>query len=398
MIPYQHPRHWIRYDGQAITNALADAKATIKALQTIPYQKQWVDRLQAVELKREVAGTSRIEGADFTERELDEAMRDEPGDLITRSQRQAHAAVRTYRWIAELPDDRPIDAALIRGIHGRIVSGADDDHCPPGTLRTADQNVTFGSPRHRGAEGGQEVATAFEKLVAAMQGEFRDHDPIVQAMAAHYHIAAMHPFLDGNGRTARALEALMLQRAGLRHTAFIAMSNYYYDEKHGYLAALAETRSRDYDLTPFLNFALRGVAVQGGRMLAEIRVEMQKELFRNRMYDLFGRLKTRRKRVIGERQIAMLKMLLESGEMKHSEFLRRAFAEYRNLKSPRGQLSAISRDITSLLQLNAIEITQANEADPVFRVRLEWPTEITETEFFERIKTMPKGKTHPFLR
>ncbi len=34
--------------------------------------------------------------------------------------------------------------------------------------------------------------------------------------AAHYHLAAMHPFVDGNGRTARALEALMRERAGLR--------------------------------------------------------------------------------------------------------------------------------------------------------------------------------------
>lgn len=50
----------------------------------------------------------------------------------------------------------------------------------------------------------------------------------------------MHPFLDGNGRTARAVEALMLQRAGLRDALFIAMSNYYYDEKTVYLAALAE--------------------------------------------------------------------------------------------------------------------------------------------------------------
>jgi Fic family protein len=43
----------------------------------------------------------------------------------------------------------------------------------------------------------------------------------------------MHPFLDGNGRTARALEALMLQRTGLRDTLLIAMSNYSYEQKVG---------------------------------------------------------------------------------------------------------------------------------------------------------------------
>ena len=64
-----------------------------------------------------------------------------------------------------------------------------------------------------------------------------------RALALHYHFAAMHPFLDGNGRSARALEALMLQRTGLRDTLFIAISNYYYEEKAEYLSALAEVRA-----------------------------------------------------------------------------------------------------------------------------------------------------------
>jgi Fic family protein len=45
----------------------------------------------------------------------------------------------------------------------------------------------------------------------------------------------MHPFLDGNGRTARALEAFILQKVGLKDSLFIAMSNYYYEEKNEYL-------------------------------------------------------------------------------------------------------------------------------------------------------------------
>jgi Fic family protein len=55
--------------------------------------------------------------------------------------------------------------------------------------------------------------------------EFRQYDPLIQALAVHYHIAAMHPFQDGNGRTARALEAFLLQKARSRDSAFVAMSN-----------------------------------------------------------------------------------------------------------------------------------------------------------------------------
>ena len=86
-------------------------------------------------------------------------------------------------------------------------------------------------------------------------------------MATHYHFEAMHPFEDGNGRTARALEALLLQRAGLRDTAFIAMSNYYYEEKPRYLSVLTEVRGGRHNLTAFLKFALRGVTLQCDRLL-----------------------------------------------------------------------------------------------------------------------------------
>jgi hypothetical protein len=57
------------YDKMEIFQELTDAKAAILALKTIPYQRRWVEELQKVQLKMEVAGTSRIEGADFAANE-----------------------------------------------------------------------------------------------------------------------------------------------------------------------------------------------------------------------------------------------------------------------------------------------------------------------------------------
>ena len=216
IVRYELPRNWIAYDRSAIFDEFTAAKAAMLALTEIPYQRSWADELQKVQLKREVAGTSRIEGAEFTEKELEAAMRETPEQLETRSQKQAAAAVATYRWLARLPADHPLDDGLVLDVHRRLVSGCDDDHCPPGRLRERDQNVTFGAPRHRGVEGGEECTEAIQRLVEAARTVFQDHDPLIQAFALHYHFAAMHPFLDGNGRTARALEALMLQRTGLR--------------------------------------------------------------------------------------------------------------------------------------------------------------------------------------
>ncbi len=395
MIGYEIPEHWVAYDGPAIASALVEAKASVLSLKTVPYQRRWVEGLQQIQLKREVAGTSRIEGAEFTERELEAAMGQTPEQLVTRSQKQAHAAVHTYRWIATLPPDQPIDADLVRMIHRRIVTGADDDHCPPGQLRQRDQNVTFGAPRHRGVEGGDECERAFDHFTRALGREFRDHDPLVQAIAAHYHLAAMHPFVDGNGRTARALEALMLQRAGLRDSSFIAMSNYYYDEKTAYLGALADVRQRGHDLTPFLQFALRGVTLQSQRLLTEIQHEISKGLFRNLMLDLFSLLRTPKKRVIAERQLAILRLLLDVEWMDWQEVIRRTSSVYATLGTP---VKALVRDVNSLTALGAVKVEKLGEGRYRLGVRLEWPTEITETAFFEKLRQLPKAKTRAFLR
>ena len=395
-IPYCLPQRWIRYDFAAVANDLVEARAAVMALTTTPYQRSWVDELQKVQLKMEVAGTSRIEGADFTGNELDSAL--DPltrrEQLLTRSQRQAKAAAETYRWIRDLPYDLPLDGHLIREVHRRIVSGCDDDHCEPGGLRKRDQNVTFGIPRHRGCEGGEPCKVAFDHLVDALEHEFKNHDLLVQASALHYHLAAMHPFLDGNGRTARALEALLLQRAGLRDRAFIAMSNYYYDEKPAYLAALAEVRARDLDLTPFLAFGLRGIAIQSKRLFAEIRKHMQRALFRNTMHDLFNRLKSERKRVIQRRQIATLQVLLEVDELDLSELFHRVEGSYAGVGNP---TRAFDRDIRGLVLLEALELKRVGERKWLVRVRLDWPERITESEFFERVKRMPKAKTQSIL-
>jgi Fic family protein len=394
ILRYRLPRDWVAYDLLAILDELMAAKAAMLALTQMPYQRSWADKLQQIQLKREVAGTSRIEGAEFTERELEAAMHETPEQLETRSQKQAAAALATYRWIAKLPQDGPLDEALVLEIHRRLVTGCDDDHCPPGQMRKRDQNVTFGAPRHRGVEGCAECAKAMRALVQATRTVFTQHDSLIQALALHYHFAAMHPFLDGNGRTARALEALMLQRIGLRDTLFIAMSNYYYENKIGYLNALNAAGEPSAGLTPFLKFALRGIERQCRRLFDEIKLQVTKALYRNTVTDLFGRLKSPRKRVMSNRHVQLLNLLLDEGEINVSALERKAAHFY--VAKHRGR--ALIRDLAYLRELEAIAIKEMPEVGEArISIRLEWPEQITETEFFRRARSMPKAKVHGFL-
>ena len=297
---YSLPSQWVRYDIAAVVGPLIEAKTAAQVLSRLPYLPQWIAEAHKEQMRLEAVGTTRIEGAQFTPREEEEALSvgEDARAALTHSQRQLRAASDTYAWIREQSANRPVTADLILDIHRRIVTGCDDDHCEPGALRRSDNNVTFGNPQCRGAEGGDLVAAAFEQLCGAIAGEFQGHDRIVQAVATHYHLGAMHPFGDGNGRTARAVEAFMLREAGVNEIVMVSLSNYYYERQAEYLAALYESRMGDHDLTPILTFALRAIADRCNALGGQITEQSNRILFREFARSLYGRLMNSRKRVL----------------------------------------------------------------------------------------------------
>ena len=210
----------------------------------------------------------------------------------------------------------------------------------------------------------------------------------------HYHIAAMHPFLDGNGRTARALEALMLQRCGLKEILFVPMSNYYYDEKESYLSSLAMVRASRHDLTQLLNFALKGVGLQANRLTEKLKRAVSREIFRNFIGELSMRLETTRKRVIVKRQLQVLEVLVgKDAPIGLSQLIGDVEEHYKSRKHP---YCAMVRDLNRLIALGAVT---AGKVDTPFgsqfqiSVNLDWPSTITETDFFEMLRTLPKATT-----
>jgi hypothetical protein len=59
--------------------------------------------------------------------------------------------------------------------------------------------------------------------------------------------------------------------------------------------------------------------------------------------------------------------------------------------------SALIRDLNELARLDAIQIRRSNEGKYSISIRLDWPLRITESDFFRRVKEMPKARTYSFL-
>ena len=90
--------------------------------------------------------------------------------------------------------------------------------------------------------------------------------PIIAGIA-HYQYATIHPYSDGNGRTARLLTSLILHRAGYGLKGFYSLEEYYARKLGDYYEALAVGDSHNYyegraesDITEFIDYFCRGMA------------------------------------------------------------------------------------------------------------------------------------------
>lgn len=83
-------------------------------------------------------------------------------------------------------------------------------------------------------------------------------DPLVAMAIAHYQFEAIHPFEDGNGRTGRIMNILMLMRAGLIHQPILYLSRYIIERKDEYYRLLLEV-TRDGNWEEWILFMLEGI-------------------------------------------------------------------------------------------------------------------------------------------
>jgi len=86
-------------------------------------------------------------------------------------------------------------------------------------------------------------------------------DPVVEAGITHYELVRIHPFIDGNGRTARVMASIVLFKRGVDVKRFFALDDYYDKDRRAYYAALRTVDPKSVDITAWLEYFTNGVAV-----------------------------------------------------------------------------------------------------------------------------------------
>jgi len=86
-------------------------------------------------------------------------------------------------------------------------------------------------------------------------------DSVIHAGITHYEIVRIHPFIDGNGRTARVMATLVLYKRGFDVKRFFTLDDYYDNDRSSYYEALKNVDQKTLDLTGWLEYFTDGVAV-----------------------------------------------------------------------------------------------------------------------------------------
>ena len=102
-------------------------------------------------------------------------------------------------------------------------------------------------------------------------------DPLVRMALVHHQFESIHPFYDGNGRTGRIINILLLVREGLLDTPILYLSRYISQTKSSYYQTLQHVRDHN-DWEQWILYLLRGIALTARhttQLIENIRLLLQ---------------------------------------------------------------------------------------------------------------------------
>ena len=139
-----------------------------------------------------------------------------------------------------------------------------------------------------------------------------DLHPALKAGISHYEIVRVHPFLDGNGRVARALSTLVLFAEGYDIKRFFSLEEHYDREPLRYYEALQSVGKNQGNLTDWLNYFAEGVAIELTRIKEKVKslstdLKIKKSLGGQQL-------------ALTERQIKIVEFVQENGFLQNKAF------------------------------------------------------------------------------
>lgn len=211
-------------------------------------------------LMEEAISSSQMEGAATTRKVAKEMLRKKQSPH-NRSEQMIANNYEAIRFMTEHKDDA-MSVDLLLKIHALMTARTLDDAENEGRFRQNDgvvvadgitNEVVHTPPSYK------DIPRFVDRLCQFVNEEPKEVfvHPIIKAIVAHFLLAYLHPFVDGNGRTARVLFYWCMLKNGYWLTEYLSISRIIYASKRQYERAFLYVESDDYDLGYFVTYHLK---------------------------------------------------------------------------------------------------------------------------------------------
>ncbi|MBV6499246.1 MAG: hypothetical protein CJBNEKGG_01698 [Prosthecobacter sp.] len=307
---YETSHPWLKFalrlpqDDSRLWLILGEIASKVQHLSGVPLRPDVADDLHRIYLAKGVLATTAIEGNTLSEDQVRQLI---DGKLdLPKSQKYLQQEVQNIVDLCndearQLLDpngaDRSLCMDLIRDYNRGVLKGLElPEGTVAGEIRT--HSVVVGHV-YRGAPA-EDCGYLMDRLCTWLNSsdfvppdeELRIPFALIKSIVAHVYLAWIHPFGDGNGRTARMMEFHVLFANGIPLPAAHLLSDHYNLTRTEYYRELAKASASGGDLLPFIRYALRGFLDGLRGQIALVREQQMRVAWENYVHGQFRKLKS----------------------------------------------------------------------------------------------------------
>jgi len=256
--------------------AVAEAKAVIERAKILPKQEL---RLRRQALIRMTHASTKIEGNNLNIHQVEAIAQNKKIDAPARDIYEVENYLKALRYISKVVEKKEnITGKVVLKIHNFVTDKTlpkeQSGHYREGPIYVVrrrlgpPQEVIYTGPDAKDVEG-----LMADLIDWVRESEKQNINPIIVAGMAHLELAAIHPFVDGNGRTARALATLILYARGYDFRHLFALEDYYNKDRTEYYRAVnvgKNYKEREQDVTRWLEYFVKGFKEEIDNVKAQI--------------------------------------------------------------------------------------------------------------------------------
>ena len=322
-----------------INKALVEIERVRGFLDAINLKDDWVSDMQAKALLLETHHSTHIEGTAIN---LEQAHEILAGKKVKGVSRDDEKELLNYKKAMDfiskyLGKDDPVSEGLVRELHKILVRGVRGSEAQPGSYRKIQNYVANSRTKEiiYTPPAPLEVPHLMREFVDWIKANIEEVSPVLTAGIAQFQFVHIHPFVDGNGRTARLLSTLILYKTGYDFKRLFTISEYYDKDRPAYYTAIQSVRKNKMDMTGWLEYFIDGLRSQ----MKEIQGKGKKIITADKMVKRFE------DKGLNDRQAKIIRYLVVNEQIDNEQCQKLCNTIKRTA----------TRDLTSLVEKNIIE-------------------------------------------